>query len=271
MTSESRAFENERKDCQLKRFLTNAALIQHAEATMSPDTADLVLYLITGVACVVWMIAFRCLWLLDHPKSSKVDDADDRYDVSQEAHSVATKEDEPLVPASSANLQVVGHFVELSLRLARQIAQKLPAAQITSQSPQSIVLEPIRFGQWIGFARIDISLTPLGEERTEISRSVWQQRSQAPKWAWWLSGIGLVAIIAGFTLIKTLVVNHPSPAVRWQTVQMVQVVHLLWPPFLAVAFAKAHKISGQTIAGLLDGMITNLPYVESISVPTPNR
>ncbi len=134
---------------------------------MSPDTADLVLYLITGVACVVWMIAFRCLWLLDHPKSSKVDDVDDRYDVSQEAHSVATKEDEPLVLASSANLQVVGHFEELSLRLARQIAQKLPAAQITSQSPQSIVLEPIRFGQWIGFARIDISLTPLGEERTE--------------------------------------------------------------------------------------------------------
>lgn len=238
---------------------------------MSPDVADLVLYLITGVACVVWMIAFRCLWLLGHPKSSEVDDADDRYDVSQEAHSVATKEDEPLVLVSFASLQVAGHFEELSLRLARQIAQKLPTAQITSQLPQSIVLEPISFGQWFGFARIDISLSSIGENRTEISRTVWQQRSQAPKWAWWLSGIGLVAIIAGFTLIKTLVVNHPSPAIRWQTVQMAQVVHLLWPPFLAVAFAKAHKISGQTIAGLLDGMITNLPYVEAPLVTTSNR
>lgn len=238
---------------------------------MSPETADLVLYLITGVACVVWMVAFRCLWLLDHPKLTQTDDVDDRYDVAQETQAVSTKGDEHLVSASSASLQVVGRFEELSSRLARQIAQKLPAAKITAQSPQAIVLEPISFGQWMGFARIDISLAPIGENLTEISRTVWQQRSQAPQWAWWLSGIGMVAIIAGFAVIKTLVVNHPHPAVRWQTVQMVQVIHLLWPPFLAVAFAKARKTAGLTIAGMLDGLITNLPYVEAPSVPASNR
>ena len=42
--------------------------------------------------------------------------------------------------------------------------------------------------------------------------------------------LGLIAICTGFVLILTLVIPEPFPAIRWQTLQMMQVVHFLWPP-----------------------------------------
>lgn len=235
---------------------------------MTPDTADLVLYLITGVACVVWMIAFRCLWRLNHPLAAVVPAGgdSDRYEVSHDTAEPLAEAENELICVASGKTEIAANYDQLSLRLARQIAQKMPAARIVSQSPQAIVLEPIGFGNWMGFARVDIALSPMGDQRTEISHQVWQQRSQAPAWAWWLSGIGIVVIVVGYALIKTLVVNHPNPAVRWQTVQMVQVIHFLWPPFLAVAFAKARTTAAEAMAGMLDGVITNLPYVDGPAV-----
>ena len=45
-----------------------------------------------------------------------------------------------------------------------------------------------------------------------------------------LTAMPLVAFVVGFWAIHTYVV--PNPQIRGQTIQIVQLVHFLWPPFL---------------------------------------
>lgn len=231
---------------------------------MSVETADLVLYLITGIACAVWMISFRCLWGMNHPRTRRTftsDAANDLYEVEQQSSTGSSATE--LVSIAAGKTQIAGNFEDMSARLARQVAQRLPAAKIVSQTANELILGPTATSRWLGFERIDVRFTPLGENLTEVEHQVWQKPPRAPLWAWCLSAVGLVAIVVGYLLIKTLFVSHPNPAVRWQTVQMVQVIHFLWPPMMALVPVKASKTAGQAVAGVLDGMITNLPYVES--------
>jgi hypothetical protein len=53
------------------------------------------------------------------------------------------------------------------------------------------------------------------------------------------------------------VIPSPNPSVRGQAIQMVQAVHLLWPPFLCAALAR-HP--GRMIQARVSAMIHNLPY-----------
>jgi hypothetical protein len=235
---------------------------------MTVETADLVLYIITGIACIIWMIAFRVLWGMDHPRSQRQlaqREEADQYDVRQDSSS-RRDADSQLVSIALGKTQVAGNFEELSLRLARQVALRLPAAKIVSQTANELVLGPTAAGRWLGFERIDVRFLPLGENLTEVEHNVWQRPPRAPRWAWFLSGLGLVVIVVAYLFIKAFVVSHPNAAIRWQTVQMVQVIHFLWPPMLARIPAKASKTAGKAVAGVLEGMITNLPYVESTSV-----
>ncbi len=60
---------------------------------------------------------------------------------------------------------------------------------------------------------------------------------QSPGWYRWLMSVWLLVLIpavtvVGATLLLTYVVPHPSSNVRGQTLQMAQVAHFLWPPFL---------------------------------------
>ncbi len=41
----------------------------------------------------------------------------------------------------------------------------------------------------------------------------------------------IVVIGLGFVLLR-FVASHPNLAIRWQAVQVVQIAHVLWPPFL---------------------------------------
>ncbi len=230
---------------------------------MTVETAELVLNIITGIAVIVWMIVFRVLWGMNHRRPAPVNDRDaDQYDVQQTPSADAASQ---LVCISSDKMQIAGNFEELSLRLARQVAQRLPAAKISSQTSNELVLAPISTSRWLGFERIDIAFTPLGENLTEVEHHVWQKPTRAPAWASWLSGLGLVVIVVSYLVLKKFVANYPNPAVRWQTIQMVQVIHFLWPPLMAIIPVKAQKTTGKAVAGVVDGMITNLPYVESPS------
>jgi hypothetical protein len=53
------------------------------------------------------------------------------------------------------------------------------------------------------------------------------------------------------------VVPSPNPGVRGQAVQMVQVCHLLWPPFLFTALSRQ---PARMIQARVSAMIHNLPY-----------
>jgi hypothetical protein len=74
---------------------------------------------------------------------------------------------------------------------------------------------------------------------------------------WLFIVLGAAALGIGCWAMFAYVIPSPNPAVRSQAVQMVQVVHFLWPPFL---FAFRARQPAAMIQARVSAMIHNLPY-----------
>ncbi len=76
---------------------------------------------------------------------------------------------------------------------------------------------------------------------------------------WVMAALVLVvapAVVAGVTaLVWLLAARSEDPGIRWQTVQMVQVIHVLWPPFLIAALHKRLRDTVTGTAELLPALI----------------
>ncbi|MBL8752640.1 MAG: hypothetical protein JNK15_05010 [Planctomycetes bacterium] len=70
-----------------------------------------------------------------------------------------------------------------------------------------------------------------------------------------VAAIGAVVVVTLWHLLGTRVLTSPEPAVRAQVVQMVQAVHLLWPPFL---FAGLARMSRRRVVGEIERVLRNL-------------
>jgi hypothetical protein len=85
----------------------------------------------------------------------------------------------------------------------------------------------------------------------------------ASAWLLWLGGVfqalGLIALIAGCWAVYTYLASAAEPALRWQTLQMFQVCHLLWPPFLCGAL---YRTGTRSLTAMFDALAKNLPYCE---------
>lgn len=51
---------------------------------------------------------------------------------------------------------------------------------------------------------------------------------------WIILGLGLPVILIGFSAMWLFVVQSQNQAIRWQVFQSLQVIHVLWPPFLLI-------------------------------------
>lgn len=67
-----------------------------------------------------------------------------------------------------------------------------------------------------------------------------------------------VVIIGIFLLLWFFAVPNDSPGVRWQVVQVVQVIHVLWPPFLIYFLFIKFRGSVKTVSN-------NLPILIEVS------
>jgi hypothetical protein len=83
------------------------------------------------------------------------------------------------------------------------------------------------------------------------------------RWMLKLAGIflalGLAAIVIGYLVVTTHAVPSPLPAVRWQTLQGIQIIHFLWPPFL---FAGLYRRIQRVLKDQFETLIHNLPYTQ---------
>jgi hypothetical protein len=70
--------------------------------------------------------------------------------------------------------------------------------------------------------------------------------------------LGLMALVGGFVVVKTFLVDNPHPAVRAQSVQMLQCIHFLWPPWL---MGLLYRRSRNLYRSALEVLVGNLPYV----------
>ena len=172
----------------------------------------------------------------------------------------------PAIIAGSA--QVEGRPEELALKAASLLAQgsqpMLGPVRIVERGPRHVAFCGIEGdfqghnpGRWLraGVLRF----TPASAEATTID---YRLQIRISGWLIWLAFVfqllGLVAIVTGFTLINGLVLPSRDPAIRTQAVQMVQVVHLLWEPFL---FAGLYGRVRTVLHAAVETLVCNLPYI----------
>jgi hypothetical protein len=222
------------------------------------ETAKGVLFGITALAVIVWLAALQFL-LSSARKGQRQDNPDPPgfSDAARSGDNILTGEAE-----------VEGQASVLSARAASLLARGslLPNVpmKIVEKSDSHIRFERVEpggegqtSGRWL--RRGQLSFTSLGGGRSRVE---WAAELANMQWLLRLGAIfqvaGLVAIVGGCWAILTYVVPSPDPAIRWQTVQMVQVCHFLWPPFL---FGALHRRGRREVVARLEALVHNLPYL----------
>ena len=216
---------------------------------MNAAAAEMLLYAITALAVVVWVEGLRFL-VATVRKGRKGGEE-------------FGKSDDP-APANIiyGSAEVEGRAAELSQKAAAVMAAR--SIKICEKTDESITFETPR--EFIPGSNINLPVlsgqmrfTPLSAQTTRVDYALAKPRVHALLIAGFVFQVlGLVAIIAGFLVIYFLAVPNPNPGMRWQTVQMIQVVHFLWPPFM---FAGFYRKSASFIRAQFDTFIRNLPFL----------
>ncbi len=224
---------------------------------MDPQVAVIVLAGITAIGAIVWLVAARFLMMSARTRHTGQQPVGDEIDPS-----AAT-------PAGwvTGSAEVEGDPSSLSDRAAASLARGNLGTQVSVKIVEkgdnhlrferldaSAANQPV--GQW--FKRGEVRFTPLRAGRTRVE---WCVEPLDMRWLLTLGAafqvLGLLALVGGCALIYTLVATSPNPAVRWQTFQMVQAVHFLWPPFL---FAALYRRGKRAVASQFEALASNLPY-----------
>jgi hypothetical protein len=222
---------------------------------MSSETAQLVLGLIAGAGFVVWLAGLQ--FLLTSARTAK------------SATSLPELTEPPPADWLLGSTEVQGQPATLVKRAATQLV-KLGAGTVGTIKILECTDDRLAFerigpmpgnmsqGNWL--RRGELRFTPQGRERTTILYAV----ERAPlRWLLWLGSLflllGLIALIGGYWLLHTLVASSPDLTLRWQTLQMGQIVHFLWPPFL---MGGLYRRSVHNLRATFEALTTNLPYTE---------
>ena len=219
---------------------------------MNSATAEIVLYGITAIGAVVWCFGLRFLLASRRPRQPA---PADRFSMAKPAPNNVIQ----------GSAEVEGEPGELAVKAAASLAKgidiQVGPLKILDRSDERVAFEgPGPGGRSPGqiINRGEVRFRRASRGKTDIDYEVEISRGQ-----WLFIGgvicqiLGLVALAVGFLLIHFFVVQSQDPQVRWQTVQMVQVVHFLWPPFL---FGGLYRMHHRVVSRAFDTLVHNLPY-----------
>jgi hypothetical protein len=220
---------------------------------MDPETARIVLFGIAAVEVTVWLVSLQfVLTTIRHERDRQ----------RQAAEVLQTSELPPNCICGSA--EVEGQPADLAAKSAGLLAKGLPPLgpiKILERTEQRVVFENVDLGmnQPGGFLRQgQLRFSPAAAGRTRIDYAIELRRSNVLLGlAMAFQVLGLIALVTGFTLIYAFVVDDPNPGIRAQSIQMVQAIHFLWPPFL---FAGLSRVGRKRAMGGIELFISNLPY-----------
>ena len=223
---------------------------------MSPESASIVLYGVTAIALAVWLSAFEFLRRLGRNQSEAGREATERF----------TLDAPPEGQVITEGMELKGEPQKLSARLAAVLARDglsmFGPVQLTTVNYSRVEFESM--GSPMGNRRSsrirgEVEFRPSRGGMTEAIYLIEMPRSRGlMAAAWVVQTIGLAAIVLGFWAVKTFVVDSPSAAVRAQAFQMVQVIHILWPPFLLGGLAVGPKRAARN---QIHALVSNLPYL----------
>ena len=216
---------------------------------MDPEVARIVLGSITAVGAVAWLVGLQ--FLLASPRRRRAG--------PQEVPAEGSLVGEGREGWLSGSAEVEGEASALASRAAAALAKgnlfTFGPVKILEKADDHIRFERVGegvanqpAGQW--FRRGELRFTPLRAGRTLVE---WAVEPADLRWLLWLGGLfqaaGLLALVIGCWAIGTYVASSPDPTVRWQTFQMVQAVHFLWPPFLCGALYRRGEGGSGAVRG----------------------
>jgi hypothetical protein len=224
---------------------------------MDPDIAHIVLAGITAVGAIVWLIGLQYLIASARAGRTGQQPAPGEADLSGGepagwlGGSAEVEGDARTLAPRATTLLAKGNLTTFGVV---KILRKTDDSVLFERAEAGVANLPA--GQW--FRRGELRFTPLGSGRTRIE---WAAEPARTGWLLGLGGVfqvlGLVALAVGCWAIGTFVVPSPEPDVRWQTLQMVQAVHFLWPPFLCGAL---YRRARRAVAAQFEALVNNLPY-----------
>lgn len=226
---------------------------------MDTETARWVFYTIATIGFIVWLLGMQ--FVAVSYKSER--------DAARQAISDLRLGETPPGRFLVGRAEVEGQPAALAAKAASSLAKAgrgtLGPVKILATADDRVVFEGVgqnAVGQpgWGSVGRGQIQFTPIGPNRTAISYAVESGGGRGLLLCAVICNVlGLAALLIGSALMLTLVVPNPSPAVRAQSVQMVQAVHFLWPPFL---FAGLYRSVRRSVRVGFEVFIHNLPYYD---------
>jgi len=201
---------------------------------MDSDTANTVFFSIMAVGAVVW------LWsLMKAARLGRAAGDQDRM----------TLESEQEYAFETGKVTIRGEPADLSKALAGAIQQLGLSMfgslfKVTERSAERIVIEktrPLICNQPMGlyFSEAEFSLASGSQGTTVVSYQLGYVRllQLLRKVALGvILGVGLPGMLVVGFVVWHFVVQSDEPSVRWQVFQTLQIVHVLWPPFMIMGF-----------------------------------
>jgi hypothetical protein len=224
---------------------------------MDPEVAQVVLAAIATVGTVVWLVGLQFL----------INSARGRRAGQQQAAGEVGLASEGREGWLAGSTEVEGEASTLASRAAAILAKGDPftfgPVKILEKTDAQLRFERADVGManqpaghW--FQRGELRFVPLRSGRTRVE---WAVEQADMRWLLWLGGgfqaAGLLALVIGCWAIYTYVATSPDPIVRWQTFQMLQAAHFLWPPFLVGAL---YRRGARAVAAQFEALANNLPY-----------
>jgi hypothetical protein len=212
----------------------------------------MVLGTITALAAVVWLLGWRYLLASARPGQKQ----EEPPLAVQDAFEGLSRHS--LIGSVEVEGQARALLTKAASLLATDTLFPLGPVKIMHQAADDIRFESLGTG-WVREGHLHF--TPAGQDRTCVC---WAVELAPRSWLLWLGGAfqvaGLIALGTGYWAIDTFLVSSPDPELRWQTLQMLQVVHLLWPPFLWGALYRQGRC---VVAARFAALAHNLPYCQN--------
>jgi hypothetical protein len=224
---------------------------------MDLEISRVLVIAIVTIGAVVWLAGLATLFRATRECQMRAREAAQRFEI----------EGESAAGTIVGEAQVVGRPEELSAKLAGVLARdgmsplgpiKIIACDAHEVAFESAIPTEGRSGYAQGgFRKGRIRLTPWGS-RTRVEYAIETSSGRLLLGLGWLFVVlGLIALAAGGYLMFTYVLASQNPAVRAQSIQMIQAIHFLWPPFL---FAYLSRQPARFIRARIEALVNNLPY-----------
>jgi hypothetical protein len=222
---------------------------------MEPGIATAVVVGIAAVGFLTWLFALQMVLRATRERQSLSDDIAQATGAEYPAGTIAGSSDVPGQPDELS--------AKLTERLARDGLGFLGPIKITGADRKEVRFEAI------GSAPGGTGPPPANLHRGVVrfssagNKTRIEYRVEAGSgrvllaFGWLFIALGLAALVIGLCLEFTVVIPSPQAAIRAQAVQMIQVIHFIWPPFL---FAHVSRQPVKLIRSQFEALIHNLPY-----------